>query len=397
MSLTSFFILLIVLLFWAVWVIMLGDAASRKAEDFRRGSRQLWLGALLLIPVLSGLVWMRPMLADMVFWPLGDLLFSLIWAVARFASWLVLPLFNGLDGSIMWIGAWVISLLAALAYFQLVANRKPTLSGGGLELVTIVLAVNTALLIGIIVILGTGEDAVAAYGGLFEGMIGDKARFAETLVAMTPFVFMGLAVAVGFMTGLFNIGAEGQFYAGALAAAVVGASFTDLPLIIHLPLVLLASMAAGTIWGAIPGFLKARFGAHEVINTIMMNYIAVKTVDYLVKKVVRDPDASLDRTRYVAESAMLPVWVSDTRLHLGFWLAIASVFVVWWVMYKTVWGFEMRTVGANPGAARYAGMSVSRNVVLAMAIGGLLSGLAGAGAVVGPNHNLPAAFSEVLG
>lgn len=397
MPLRDLLLLLLTLTFWVVWVIALGDVVGRPAGRFRRGPKGLWLAGLLALPVVSGLIWMIPAYKDMRPWPLGDLLFSLIWLVARFASWLILPIFTALDSSPSTIAIWLISAGVALAYLWLVAEWRPILSSGAAEVTTIVLAVATALLIGLFVIMGSDADPVAAYGGLYEGMIGDKSRFAETLVAMTPFVYMGLAVAVGFMTGLFNIGAEGQFYAGALAAAIVGAGLNDLPAIVHLPLALLAGMIAGLIWGAIPGLLKARFGAHEVINTIMMNYIAVKSVDYLVKNVIRDPEASLDRTRYVAESAQLPIWVSDTRLHMGFWLAIMAVFVVWWLMYKTVWGFEMRTVGANPGAARYAGMSVALNVVLAMAIGGVLSGLAGTGEVIGLNHNLPAAFTSGAG
>jgi simple sugar transport system permease protein len=388
---------LFTLVCWAAWVIALGDAMSRQAGAFKVGSKRLWVAGLLIVPVVSGLVWMVPVLDEVVLWPPGDLLFSLIWAFSRFVSWLVLPIFTGLDGSLTWTLVWVAGALVGLAYLQLVAQRRPTLAGGMAEVTTIILAVTSALLIGFFIILASDSDAVAAYSGLYEGMIGEKSRFAETLVAMTPFVLMGLAVAVGFMTGLFNIGAEGQFYAGAMAAAVVGASFANMPLIVHLPLTIVAGAIAGLIWGAIPGFLKARFGAHEVINTIMMNYIAVKSVDYLVKNVFRDPEAGLDRTRVVAESARLPIWVTDTRLHLGFWIAIAAVFVVWWLMYKTVWGFEMRTVGANPGASRYAGMSVARNIILAMAIGGLLSGIAGTGEVIGLNHNLPAAFTSGAG
>ncbi len=397
MSLPRMLMLLFGLVCWAAWLIVLGDALGRAKDAYARWGKGIWALALVGIPVVSGLVWMAPAVKDITWWPLGDLIFSLIWIIARFFSWLALPIFPGVAGGAGWISVWIFGLVLCVLYIALAARQRPILRGGMLEGVTVLLAINTALLIGLLVIQGSGSDPVAAYGGLFEGMIGDKSRFTETLVAMTPFVFMGIAVAVGFMTGLFNIGAEGQFYAGAFVAAVVGGAFKDLPLLVHLPLALVAAMIAGMIWGAIPGFLKARFGAHEVINTIMMNYIAVKSVDYLVKNVVRDPTASLDRTRYIAESAYLPVWVSGTRLHFGFWLALVAVFVVWWVMYRTVWGFELRTVGANPSAARYAGMSVGKNIVLAMAIGGILSGFAGAGEVLGLNHNLPAAFTTGAG
>ena len=388
---------LVGLIFWALWIVALGDLISRDPGEIKRGPRWLWFVAFLALPVITGIVFMIPAVKDFALWPPGDLIFSILWFGARFVSWLGLPIFTGLEVPPIWVGMWALSAVVAAAYFWLVARSRPTLVGSVGDILTILLAVNTALIIGYFLIYFTGSDAVAAYQGLYEGMIGDKARFAETLVAMTPFVLMGLAVAVGFMTGLFNIGAEGQFYIGAMAAAVVGSSFTSLPLLLHLPLTVAAAMVGGGIWGAIPGFLKARFGAHEVINTIMMNYIAVKTVDYLVKNVFRDPTASLDRTPYVAASATLPIWVPGTRLHFGFWIAIAAVAVIWWLMYKTTWGFQMRTVGASHGASRYAGMKVGRNIILAMAIGGVLSGIAGGGEVIGLNGYLPAAFTSGSG
>ena len=385
------------IIFWAIWIAALGDLVSRDPGEFKKGPRWLWFVAFLAIPAATGVAFMIPAVSKFTVWPPGELIFSILWFGARFTSWLGLPVFTGLEVQTVWLATWVVGALVGVAYFVLVSRSRPTLVGSVGDIITILLAVNTALIIGYFLILFTGSDPVAAYSGLYEGMIGDKARFAETLVAMTPFVLMGLAVAVGFMTGLFNIGAEGQFYVGAMAAAVVGSSFTNLPTLIHLPLTIAAAMLGGTIWGAIPGFLKARFGAHEVINTIMMNYIAVKSVDYLVKNVFRDPTASLDRTPYVVESATLPIWVTGSRLHMGFWIAIASVFVIWWLMYKTTWGFQMRTVGASHGASRYAGMKVGRNIILAMAIGGLLSGLAGGGEVIGLNGYLPAAFTSGSG
>ncbi len=397
MPLNELLIFLVGLVGWAAWIIALGDLLSRAASDIQRGSKRLWLLGLLAVPALSGLVWMMPAYGQIVWWPPGDLVFSLLWVITRFISWLVLPMFTGVTLPPLWIAVWLIGGAIGLAYIALVARRKPTLSGGIADFTTIILAVNTALLVGFFIILLTGSNPVAAYQGLYEGMIGSKSRFVETLVSMTPFVLLGLAVAVGFMTGLFNIGAEGQFYIGAMTAAVVGSSVTGLPFIPHLLLTLIAGAIGGMIWGAIPGFLKARFGAHEVINTIMMNYIAVKTVDYLVKNVFRDPTASLDRTPFVLETARLPIWVTGTRLHFGFWIAIAAVFVIWWLMFKTTWGFQLRTVGASHGASRYAGMNVGRSIIIALAIGGTLAGIAGTGEVIGLNGYLPAAFSSGYG
>jgi len=204
-------------------------------------------------------------------------------------------------------------------------------------------------------------------------------------------------VALGFRCGLFNIGAEGQFYIGALLSVVVGFAIHGLPAYIHLPLAMLAGAFGGALWGAIPGFLKAKIGAHEVINTIMMNYIGVKIVEYLVKNQLIDPTSSLDRTPYILPTAELPRLIPGFRLHAGFIVAIIAVFVVFWLLWKTTTGFEIRAVGANPTAAKAAGMSVTKNFVLAMTFSGLLAGLAGAGEVLGLNHNLPAAFVSGYG
>jgi len=238
-----------------------------------------------------------------------------------------------------------------------------------------------------------------AYRGLFEGALGSPRALADTLVYTTPYILAGLAVALGFKCGLFNIGAEGQLYIGALCATVVGFTVKGLPIYAHLPLAILAGVLGGAIWGAIPGLLKAWTGAHEVINTIMMNYMAVKTVDYLVKKVIRDPEATLDRSPFVLESARYPLLTPQYSLHAGFIVAIAAIFFVYWFLYKTTWGFEIRTVGANPSAARYAGMSVARNFVLAMGVSGALAGLAGIGIVLGrpSEYSLKAAFSSGFG
>ena len=286
------------------------------------------------------------------------------------------------------------------------------------ELAVLALAVFTAVLIGAIIIWLTkawdlrtaGETwaevipqatqfVVAAYRGLLEGAVGSPQAIVNSLIYCTPYVLAGLAVALGFQCGLFNIGAEGQLYIGALVATFVGFSVTGLPIYLHLPLVIVAGMLGGAVWGAIPGLLKATTGAHEVINTIMMNYIAVKTVDYLVKNPLRDTAASLDRTPFVAESARYPLLLPTLRLSSGLILAIAAIFFVWWFLFKTTRGFEFRTVGANPSVASYAGMSVSRTFVLAMGMSGALAGLAGLDIVLGrpSEYALKAAFSSGFG
>ncbi|MGQ4808421.1 hypothetical protein NKDENANG_01803 [Candidatus Entotheonellaceae bacterium PAL068K] len=261
-----------------------------------------------------------------------------------------------------------------------------------------VYAVGTALLLGAGLIWISGASVFEAYRGLVVGMCGSRRALVETGVAAIPYILTGLSVALGFHCGLFNIGAEGQFYMGALGAAVVGYAVMGVPMWMHLPLALAAAAISGAAWGALPGFLKARFGAHEFINTIMMNYIAVKLVDYLVKQILRDPTASLDRTPYVLATAHLPLLLGPHyRLHAGLLLALAAVALVTWWLFKTTIGFEIRTVGANPDAARYAGMRVAWHIVLSMTLAGALAGLAGAGEVLGLNHTLPAAFSSGYG
>ncbi len=259
-------------------------------------------------------------------------------------------------------------------------------------------AVGTALLLGAGLIWVSGASVAEAYLGLFEGMLGSRRALVETCVASIPYVLAGLSVALGFHAGLFNIGAEGQFYIGALGAAVTGYMVVGLPGWLHLPLALGAGILGGALWGAIPGILKARFGAHEVINTIMMNYIAVKMVDYLVKQVFRDPSATIDRTPYVLTGAQLPLLLGpDYRLHAGLLIALAAVGLTTWLLFHTTVGFSIRTVGANASAARYAGMRVSGLIALTMALAGGLAGVAGTGEVLGLNYTLPAAFSSGYG
>lgn len=264
------------------------------------------------------------------------------------------------------------------------------------------------------------DAVIQAYGALFAGALGkpadiiagfqsyvstgDKAAlykaiypFTESLVLSTPYIFAGLAVAVGFRCGLFNIGAEGQFFMGALAAAFVGYSVEGLPTIIHLPLTILAGALAGAVWGAIPGFLKARFGAHEVVNTIMMNWIAFRLSNWLLNGPMK---ASGFRpvTPNVEVTAEIPRFFPDPlRFNWGFVLALLAAVFVYWFLFKTTLGFEIRAVGANPDAAKYAGMSVVRNFVLVMTISGALAGLAGTVQVLGVDHWVGQGFSAGYG
>ena len=261
------------------------------------------------------------------------------------------------------------------------------------------------------------EEVRIAYTALFTGSIGDPARiitalqsgdsleirrafnpFLESLVASTPYIFGSLAVALGFRAGLFNIGVEGQLFIGAIFAAFVGYSITGLPAIIHIPLAILAGALGGAIWGFIPGWLKVKTGGHEVINTIMMNFIAFRISDWLLSGPMRRPDTFNPVSPTIQESAMLPRFFGQPiRFHLGFFLALLAAWLVYWLLFRTKWGFDLRSVGANPKAARYAGMSIMGTTVLAMSLSGALAGLAGTNEVLGLNHNLAMAFSAGYG
>jgi general nucleoside transport system permease protein len=262
-----------------------------------------------------------------------------------------------------------------------------------------VLAVATALLLGGAIIALAGRDPLLAYEGLWEGCCSGPRALSETLVWATPYVFTGLAVALAFHGGLFNIGAEGQLALGALVAAWLGYALPGLvgplPAAIHLPLVLLGGTLAGAAWGAIPGWLKARTGAHEVINTIMLNYVALLAVSYLLNGPLRDPNPLnvIARTPEIALGARLPRLDPDLRLHAGMLLALLMAAAVWWGLYRTPLGFAIRTVGANPAAARTAGMPLGGLVVTTLALSGALAGLAGAVEVAGLNYRHELGFS----
>jgi ABC-type uncharacterized transport system permease subunit len=344
------------------------------------------------------------------------------------------------------------------------------------------LALVTAFVLGALVIWitsGSLKTVGDAFGGLIYGALIKEGGLSESLVATIPYVMLSLAVAVGFKSGLFNIGVEGQFYIGAISAAFVGQALHGLPAIIHLPLTLLAGALGGAIWAGIPAYLKARTGAHEVISTMMMNYVAFRFTEYLISFPLKDKFATAVQTPRVASQAELwtfadipnrlqdplnalfvaimlafvvfimarwllgqrathrgplapvggrrsaaalwgitlgvgvlafvalpsltrlwwPFQDQYDRLHTGLIMAVLAAVGVWWLLWKTTIGFELRTVGANPNAAKYAGMSITRNIMLAMCISGALAGLAGTAEVLGVSicRCLPLFFSSGYG
>lgn len=287
---------------------------------------------------------------------------------------------------------------------------------GSQQLLVTALAVVTALIIGAVIIalsdagvreafstggvLSASWTAVTdAYGALFDGSLGSVDAFSETIVAATPLILTGLAVALPFRAGLFNIGGEGQYLIGAFVGGLVGFGIDGLPLILHLPLVLAAGALGGFAWGFIPGILKARTGAHEVIVTIMLNNVAVFLGDYLLSTdLYQRPDRADPISKLVASSAQLPRLLgSGFRIHFGILVALAVAVGAWWLMRRSTYGFEVQAVGRNPAAALTAGMRPTRVFWSIMAIGGALAGLGGLIQLSGVQRTLAPGFAAGAG
>jgi simple sugar transport system permease protein len=234
-----------------------------------------------------------------------------------------------------------------------------------------------------------------AYAAMLQGALGSADGIVRTLVESTPLILAGLAVAVGFKAGLFNIGANGQFLMGALGAAAVGAAVAHQSPFVAIPLALGAGILLSAFYGFIPGALKAWTGAHEVVTTIMLNIIAASAVSFLVTGPLNAPGFSFARTGDVGNAAYPTI--GDTDFHLGILIAFLAVPVIWWLLNRSVFGFEIRMVGANPSAARYAGIRAGRVVILTMSLSAVLAGIAGAGQVLGLIGFMSASFSTTAG
>jgi simple sugar transport system permease protein len=270
------------------------------------------------------------------------------------------------------------------------------------------LAVLSALIVGaVFIVLTEGLGAILpAYEALFTGAFVGWGSISETLLVATPLTLAGLSVALGFRAGLFNIGAEGQMTVGGLTAVIVGFSFEGLPAVAHVPLAVLAGLVGGALWGFIPGVLRAKTGAHEVITTIMLNFIAFRTLDYVLKLPgIQQPDRFDPISKPVVASARLPKilgWLpidnaGGLRVHLGFLVALLMAWVVYWLLFKSTIGFEFRAVGANPSAAKYGGMSVVGATILVMAMAGGLAGMAGANETLGVLNRASPGFTAQIG
>ncbi|MDQ3323327.1 MAG: ABC transporter permease [Acidobacteriota bacterium] len=288
------------------------------------------------------------------------------------------------------------------------------------EILSPLAAVFAAFVVGGILILLIGDNPFDTFRLLLGNSFGSAKDIGYTLFLATPLIFTGLAVMVAFRCGLLNIGAEGQLYVASFATAWVGIVFggtvvnvfgTDvnyswmsLPAILLVPLCILTAMVVGGIWGAIPGILKAKFGSHEVINTIMLNFIAISLVSYFTQyhyKVAGDPilqTAPIGEAAHIPQlNQYLPFIPADVPLSVAFLLAILMCFLVYIFLWKTKWGYELRAVGENASAAEYGGISPQKQIIIAMTISGALAGMVAIGEVLGYRHRYYDAFSGEVG
>jgi simple sugar transport system permease protein len=249
-------------------------------------------------------------------------------------------------------------------------------------------AIPIALGIGAIVLLISGYDPIQAYAAMWQGAFKDRTAITEVLIKATPLIFIGAWLAVAFRCSIWNIGAEGQFYAGAVAATAVGIYLGDLPRFLLVPMVLIAGASSGALWGMLAAFLKNRFGANEVVTTIMLNYIAIFITGWLVTGPMIETAGLFAQTAKISQNAWLWRFLPPTRLHTGFILALVLAIVLYIIIFKTSLGYTIRAVGINPDAARYAGINVKRKVLLAMAISGGAAGLGGAVEVAAISYRL---------
>jgi simple sugar transport system permease protein len=258
------------------------------------------------------------------------------------------------------------------------------------------IAISIAFLVGALVLLVSGFSPIEAYGSLLVGAFGDIYGLGQTLTQTTPIVFTALAFLFAFKAGLFNIGAEGQFLVGAFAAAIAGISFNGLPSIIHIPLALLVGAVVGGLWALIPALLKTELGAHEVITTMMLTYVAIYVTGYLANDVFR-AEGWVAQTPLIVSSAELPRILPPTQLSASLFLGILLVGLTYYVLQKTILGYEVRAIGLNPLAAKNAGINVKRGLIIALVISGALAGLGGAGEVLGVHRRFIDGFSPGYG
>ncbi|NJR19256.1 MAG: ABC transporter permease [Calothrix sp. CSU_2_0] len=260
-----------------------------------------------------------------------------------------------------------------------------------LPIISPIIAIASALFVGAILILIAGANPVTAYTALFQESMNNYFGFGNTLTKMTPLLLTSLGVLVALRGGQFNIGGEGQIYLGALGSALVGLYVQGLPALIHIPLGLLVGFMFGAVWGWIPGYLKAIRGVNEVITTLLLNYIAMNLVSYLVQNPLKAANAPSPYSPLIAKSAQLPI-LPGSLAHGGIFLGLLIAGILWILLQRSPFGYQITAVGFNPTASAYAGISVPRTIILVMTLAGGLAGLAGSCEVMGLKYRL---FEEV--
>jgi len=258
-------------------------------------------------------------------------------------------------------------------------------------------AILAALLVGAGLIALDGINPWEAYGYLLKGTFGNLYGFGETLTYFVPILFTGLSFSIAYKSGFFNIGAQGQFIMGGLGAVLVGVYIKGLPPVLHITLAMLAGFAAGALWAYIAGFLKISIGANELINTMMLNYVADLLVQFLVQGPIKDPGGSNFQSSEIQKSAALPLIIPGTRVNLGFVFALLAVFAFYYFMWRTPWGFQLRSIGSNSRAASFAGMNIVVGTIVACVVSGGFSGLGGAIELLGNQHRILEGFESGYG
>ncbi len=261
----------------------------------------------------------------------------------------------------------------------------------------VIITLALALLVGGAIVALSGKDPLFAYSELLRSALGNERAIANSLLAATPLIFTGLATVIAFRAGIFNVGVEGSLYLGAFAAAWAGFTFTALPGIILVPLAFIVAGIVGGLWGAIPGYLKARLKMDEVVTTIMFNYVAISFTEYLVNGPFFVPGMANAMSQEVALQAQLPRILDRSQWNVSFFLALLVFALMLYLMRRTTLGYEINVHGTNPLFARWVGIPVRRTIVLVMFISGFIGALAGAGQALGVHYRFVAGFSRGLG
>lgn len=264
------------------------------------------------------------------------------------------------------------------------------------EVLSSLLAVSVALAIGAVLIWVSGHDVGKAYFHFYNGCFGSVYNLSQCILKTVPLIFTGLTVAIGFQAGLFNIGGEGQLYCGAFASTVMALNFSQLPGVLLIPMALMAGALAGGLWGIIPGYLKARTGAHEVVTTIMLNYVGILLTTFLLKQFFKEA-GPIAQSPLIPEAARLPELISYSRLTWGIFVGIGVIGCISVLLRSTALGYELRAVGKNGAAAEYAGINRGRMMAVATGIGGAVAGLGGSVMVMGILNRFIPHFSPGYG